>query len=578
MARKGDIIRAQSVNAEFDGAASGTSLAGAILVERVFRRMGLRRAISDHLLARSESATFSTTDIVYALMAGLMVGGRGLTAGEALRLNEQDVELFGLERGVPSEATVHNALADLSGLERRSLDQAYGPAGVSQPSLRLFGEVKHVTALRRIVPDTPESASASALSACEAFTSRVGRRCLEAIPHAMMYLDDYEVVFGDATDLEVEGRCFDAARMDRDGHRSLQWATLMAGPVMVAQHLGEGARHEPDHLEGLIGACRKVIQEFRGKRGVLGFLDAAYFERLVVEACEHEAWKYIICANKIRSALEREVQFLDAALWRSYGPDASRGWREVQFYAFAHHPQGWRAPVTIVASRWLEANDLSGSWHYRFLATNLCAGDLPKSRVKEYGFGRYIWMLYGTKQGRENHYKTALEDFGLHHPPSGRLGINQVFYTLAVAASNLAMVIRYRVAKGQDRGITFWPLAQRAFSRTLCAAGGVSGARGADADGAAVWRGTGDALPGLVVRGIRRSGAAVRPLPNPSPLNPQPIHDKGAPSLSPTESLDARQRRFARIAETRGEVCPRDTARRRRGFRAFGRQAIPEPD
>jgi len=92
---------------------------------------------------------------------------------------------------------------------------------------------------------------------------------------------------------------------------------------------------------------------------------------------------------------------------------------------------------------------------------NLCAADLPKSRVKEYGFGRYLWMLYGTKQGRENHYKTPLEDFGLHHPPSGRLGINQVFYTLAVAASNLAMVIRYRVAKGEDRGITFWRFRER---------------------------------------------------------------------------------------------------------------------
>jgi len=86
-------------------------------------------------------------------------------------------------------------------------------------------------------------------------------------------------------------------------------------------------------LEGLIGACGKVIGEFRGKHGFLGFLDAAYFERMVVEACEHEAWKFIICANKIRLALEREVRRMDCALWQSYGADAdgaavSRGSRK----------------------------------------------------------------------------------------------------------------------------------------------------------------------------------------------------------------------------------------------------------
>ena len=70
-------------------------------------------------------------------------------------------------------------------------------------------------------------------------------------------------------------------------------------------------------------------------------------------------------------------------------------------------------------------------------------------------------MLYGTKQGRENHYKTALRDFDLHHPPSSRLGINQAFYAVATAAVNLAMVLRYRVVQGADVGIQFWRLRER---------------------------------------------------------------------------------------------------------------------
>ena len=70
-------------------------------------------------------------------------------------------------------------------------------------------------------------------------------------------------------------------------------------------------------------------------------------------------------------------------------------------------------------------------------------------------------MLYGTKQGRENQYKTALRDLGLHHPPSCRLGVNQAFYAIASAASNIAMVMRYAVVPHPERGIELWRLRER---------------------------------------------------------------------------------------------------------------------
>ncbi|MGB7540158.1 MAG: hypothetical protein WBM17_16580, partial [Anaerolineales bacterium] len=74
-----------------------------------------------------------------------------------------------------------------------------------------------------------------------------------------------------------------------------------------------------------------------------------------------------------------------------------------------------------------------------------------------------VWMLYGTKQGRENHYKTPLRDFGLHHPRSGRLGIDQAYYALGLAASNVAMVMRYRVLAAPDRGMAFWRIREMYF-------------------------------------------------------------------------------------------------------------------
>ena len=63
-------------------------------------------------------------------------------------------------------------------------------------------------------------------------------------------------------------------------------------------------------------------------------------------------------------------------------------------------------------------------------------------------------MLYSTKQGQENHFKTPLRCLGLHHPPSGRLGVNQVYYALASMAANVAMVLRHEVAPGRERGMT----------------------------------------------------------------------------------------------------------------------------
>ena len=126
---------------------------------------------------------------------------------------------------------------------------------------------------------------------------------------------------------------------------------------------------------------------------------------------------------------------------------------------FKHRPADWKHETRIVAVRYLLEDEFV--WRYTFFATNLGAGDLPKHRVKEFGFGQYIRMLYGTKQARENHYKTPLRDVGLHHPPSGRLGVNEVFYALASAASNIVMVLRYRVVKGANRGIQLWRLRER---------------------------------------------------------------------------------------------------------------------
>jgi hypothetical protein len=461
MAKKGDITRARSVKAEFDDSIRATPNAGSVLVERAFRRINLKRICADYLPERSDNAHYSATDPAYSTIAALITGGKGLKANEALRRNDLDAQLFGLEAGLPTEGTIHNAMADMAGLKPRKFHDAYGEAGHAHPAIDLFGRLKRRPKHRRIIPEQPEAALSSKREALADFTAAMATRCFKALPHKVVYLDNYLVCFGDATQLEVRGNCFDAAEVDRNGAKALQWATLMVGPVIAAQSLNGGAAFEAHRLPGLIDNAAPVIEPLKGSRGVLGLYDAAYFHDEVLTLHEERGWKYIMSANLHRRKLECEIAPLNDALWSDLGPDDRRGWAAAGVTVFKHRPGDWKHETRIVAIRYLPKGELF--WRYTFLATNLSAGDLPKHRVAEFGFGQYARMLYSTKQAREDHYKTPLIDLGLHHPPSSRLGINEVFYALASAASNIAMVLRYRVVKGADRGIRLWRLRAQYF-------------------------------------------------------------------------------------------------------------------
>lgn len=320
-------------------------------------------------------------------------------------------------------------------------------------------------AMRRLVPDSPEAADSEQLKRLGGFLRALAVACARALPTAILRVAGFAVVFGDGTDLEVEGNCFDAARWGREGKRILRWLTLMAGPVIAGQRLMPGNNDEGRDMPSLLEETRETVRELAGRKArILALLDAAYFERAVVEWLLSERWHFIVCANQQREVLTRLAQEQPPAVWSATGADAARGWTESAVACLTYSAATWDRAVTIVARRWREEGDLPGIWHYSFVGTNLESADLPAEMVGKHGYAQAIWMLYGTKQGRENHYKTALEDLGLHHPPSGRLGVAQAFYALASAAHNVAMVMRYRVAPKEESGITLWRLRQRYFA------------------------------------------------------------------------------------------------------------------
>ena len=467
MKRQGDTNRPRSVKAEFDSDFDATAHGGSVLVEKTLRGLNLRRFVGKYLPARGASAAggYSIEDVVGALVSALLAGGRGIGAVELIRSDALLREVFGLGAGAPSGSTTYRALCELAGLEERSLADCYEASGAERASLDMLGQERPAPRLRRVVPETPEAATPERRADLDRFTSRFAVKCAQAIPRGRLRLHDRFVVFGDATDLEVDGRCFDAARVGRDGKKALRWQTLMLGPVVVAQQLHEGNVDEGRSMPRLFAQAREVVREAAGAgRRVLTLLDAAYFERQVIDPLTTDlGWDFIVCANQQRNVLQGLAENQLERVWFETGADARRGWRCSQVCVFTHEPGGWASPVTIAARRWQKADELEGAWHYSFLATRIEPAAMPKQLLEKHDYPEALWLLYSTKQGHENHYKTALRDLGLHHPPSCRLGVNQAFYAIASAAANAAMVLRWRVVAREERGITLWRLREVYF-------------------------------------------------------------------------------------------------------------------
>jgi hypothetical protein len=452
MTSQGDTKRPRGVKLEIDPAFGATAQAGAVLIEQTLRSLGLRKLLKVHLPARSEQAEFSAHAFAEAAIAALLLGGDGMDVMAPLRGDQELPKIFGLDRPA-SDSTTYRVLCEMAGLPQRVFGETYEPAGPTLERLDLFGAIKPAATHRRIVPQQPEAARPPKLRAVRRAERAVARKCLKSLRNQLVRLHGWTVVFGDGTDLEVDGRCFDAARVGRDGERMLRWMTLRVGPVLVDQDLVAGNVDEGRTLPGMLRRARPLLAEAAGRGRMLALLDAAFCERRVIEALPGNG-DWIVCANQYRGALTRLAMEQPESVWRSCGRDAARGWEESQVCLMAHWFEGWSAPATIAARRWREEGEMPGVWHYAFLASNLEPGGLPRRLTRKHGAAQTLWMLYSTKQGRENHFKTPLRALGLHHPPSGRLGVNQVYYALASMAANVAMVMRYEVAPRAERGMT----------------------------------------------------------------------------------------------------------------------------
>ena len=453
MASSGDTTGPRSVKAQFDDNFSATASAGAVLIEKVIRSLGLRKMFARCLPQRR--GQYSSADICEQVVAGLLCAGKGFQAAESLRRDPLLARIFGHHK-VAEEATVWRAVCEMAGLDQRSFAETYKPVGLAQAALDLQGNEKKPAAHQRIVPDVPEAMSADRRRQFDELNEQVAVRCAQALPVQQMRLAGFVPVHGDGTAVEVRGDCFDAANKDYNGNKSLQLMTITMGPVYIGHRLLPGASDEGTALADLLSTSGQTVKKIAPRAPVLALLDAAFAEKLIVQQMHGLGWNYIICANQHRQVLERLALQITADQWSATGADASRGWAESSVAIMRHQPQDWSQAQVVIVRRYRLHDELEGMWHYSFLYTDLTSELLPKKQVKKHGFAQYLWMLYSTKQGRENTYKTWLTDMGGHHPASGRLGASEAVCYFQAIAANAHTVISYRVMPKKERGIRHW--------------------------------------------------------------------------------------------------------------------------
>lgn len=462
MANSSDTCRARSLKAEFDPNFSATPHAGGALLARVMRRLGVRHCTS-LLPARRETAEYKAADSAEALIVGLLMGGKGLGAAEILRNDEDLAEIAGIKGLVAEEASMNRVLADMAGLPYRKMNEAYELVADNEAA-DLFDN-SNKPRRRRVVTGEVENACKESMEQLGAFNNAIAARAAKAIGAKSTMAGPFTLLFGDATDLEVRGSSFDAARRDHNGNKSMRLMTVMCGPLVHGSDLLPGASDEATAMRPLLERSFAAIQKtLGGRRKYLSLMDAAYAEAEVINWHKENGAHFIIGANRLRVPLQKLAE--ESALhWRDSGADLQRGWEESQVAAFTYKADSWIHPVTIIARRYRKIGEMF--FKYSFIATDLEPRDLPSNKLRKIGYCSTVWSFYNRKQAQENHYKTLLSDLGLHHPPSSRFGINQVFYGLAIAAANIAFVMRFRVMTGEafekarDAGIRLWRLREK---------------------------------------------------------------------------------------------------------------------
>lgn len=250
-------------------------------------------------------------------------------------------------------------------------------------------------------------------------------------------------MFFDDTQIEVEGKCFEGAKLNYEGNVALSWQTLWVGPFLADGIIGSPSdTKEPassavtgNDVSAYLPHMIEANQALWAGQKTYFYADSASSAGKYMEAVDLAFEDWTISYNKWTSPLEKLAEGLGEAFWSR--PEQTR-WRDgrvhtAQYAYVRHQPEGALKPHTFAVVRHKEADGL-GFWDYAFVACK----ERPDASAPLRVFERH--RLKGDK---ERAFSEVLSDLDLHHPPCKRLDANNSYYLLASLAYNAMQALKY---------------------------------------------------------------------------------------------------------------------------------------
>lgn len=411
------------VKAEIDTKSPAvTAKGGLVLAQKTALRIGLWNDVKRLLPTRKDTTQgFPTEMATCAMVHGLLSGGRGFQATEALREDKPLLRLLGMS-AAPSAETCEEVVKSVA---------------VRQ------NDTRHINILLR----------SQAKKILNELPRKELRNCHGFFP-----------LWGDGTVLEITGKNFDSLKTI-SGKTGQLCGGVFAGPVAGAIRFAlQGEGEKTVVVEELEKVFSEVVRPLKLAKDTLVLLDSLYGNEPALERVEKLRGAHYVVGLSGLSAAHAAMAGLPESNWLDTGAIPSLSWEESGVSAAWVQCEAWEKKRAMVCRRFRRAGEMI--WEYRAVATDLEESD---SRVKKMmknenlTYPEAIWRLYAFKQGMENYWKELLIDMGLHHPPCARAEVNGFFYGLGAVAWNLSVATRRLGFTGGEKTMRLWRLRRDFF-------------------------------------------------------------------------------------------------------------------
>jgi hypothetical protein len=378
-----------------------TSFAGIVLTERLAMRLGLW-GVLEKRLGRRRGSHYSWVDVFKPMTVGLLTGSQGISAAESIKEDVSLKKLLSLKK-IADQSQIWRIMEEVGHLEGR-------------------GEMRKVQ-------------------------TEWAKRIIRRVPINKIKRFGFVPVFGDGTLLEGSARREGSKYIKGKGHGML-WNTCFIGPVLAMSHLSGKGEGENRYLRSALPELSsEILKPLKLHRDALILMDSLHGDEPTLQDIEACSLKYIVGANKL-SESKKILALMPESSWYKTEADQKQGIAESAVCSCWIQCPGWKEKRLLIGRRFRRDSELFRE--YSAVITNLDPEDVKHLLKKNCPYPQVVWKLYSMKSAMENHYKDALNDLGLHHPPSEKYLRNAGFYAMASLALLLGTAVELIGSKGRS--------------------------------------------------------------------------------------------------------------------------------